>query len=121
MKSIRLICISAICSLLMVVPSFGQSAQHYQVAVIVAVKPHQSLRDDASGITRYEVSLKVGDSVYVVLYTPQFGIDTVKYAEGRNLLVVVSEKTISYNDLLGQSFEVPIISRKPTTDTAQTK
>ena len=66
-----------------------------------------------------DVSLEIGDTIYVVLYTPQLGIGTVKYAKGRNLLVVVGEKTISYNDLLGQSFEVPIISRKPATDTAQ--
>jgi hypothetical protein len=108
MKLLRVICIS-----LMAASSFGQSAQHYQVAVIVSVKPHQASADNNSGANRYDVSLKVDDTIYVVLYTPQFGIGTIKYAEGRNLLVVVGEKTICYNDLLGQSFEVPIISRMP--------
>jgi hypothetical protein len=116
MKLVRLLCIS-----LMVVSSFGQSTQHYQVAVIVDVKPHQTAADKDSGPTKYDVSLEVGDTIYVVLYTPQLGIGTIKYAEGRNLLVVVGDKTISYNDLLGQSFEVPIISRKPATDAAQPK
>lgn len=105
----------------MVASSFGQSAQHYQVAVVVGVKPHKTSADKDSGPTKYDVSLEIGDTIYVVLYTPPLGIGTVKYAEGRNLLVVVGDKTISYNDLLGQSFEVPIISRKPATDTAQPK
>jgi hypothetical protein len=112
-KLLRVICIS-----LIALASYGQSAQHYQVAVIAGVKPHQAAADDTSGITRYDVSLKVGDTLYVVLYTPPLGITTVKYAEGINILVVVGDKTISYNDLLGQTFEVPIISRKPTADAA---
>lgn len=103
------------------VSSFGQAATEYQVAVIVGVKPHPARPDNASSPNRYEVSLKFGDTIYEVLYTPQFGIRTIKYAERRNLLVVVGEKTISYNDLLGQSFEVPIIRRKPAADAAQSR
>ena len=108
MKLLRIICIS-----LVVFSSFGQPAKNYQVAVIVGVKTHQANTDQASDVTRYEVSLKVAGTVYVVLYTPPYGVGTVKYAEGRNLLVSVGEKTISYNDLLGQSFEAPIISSHP--------
>ena len=107
---------------LMVAPSFGQSPRRYQVAVIVGVKPHQAEpKDDSSGVTSYEVSLKVDDTIYVVLYTPPLGITTVEYAEGRNLLVKVGEKTISYNDLLGQTFEEPILSRKPAGDVSKAK
>ena len=112
---------SVICLFLIVASSFGQSPRHYQVAVIVGVKPHQAEPNDSSGVTSYEVSLKVDNTVYVVLYTPPLGITTVKYAQGHNLLVAVGEKTISYNDLLGQTFEVPIISRKPAAETAQGK
>jgi hypothetical protein len=58
----------------------------------------------------------VGDTVYVVLYTDSLGTNTVKYAAGRELLVLVGEKTIRYNNILGQSLEVPIVSRKGATD-----
>lgn len=116
MKLLRIACLS-----LMVLPSFAQPAQNYQVAVIVGVKPHPAAADDPSGVTRYDVSLKVAGTVYVVVYMPPFDVGTVKYAEGRNLLVLVGEKTISYNDLLGQSFEVPIISRNPAADSAPPK
>ena len=106
---------------LMVAPSFGQSPRHYQVAIIVGVKPHQAEANDSSGVMSYEVSLKVDDTIYVVLYTPPLGITTVNYAEGLNLLVQVGEKTISYNDLLGQTFEEPILSRKPVGDVPKAK
>ncbi|HTD55894.1 MAG TPA: hypothetical protein VK670_10970 [Silvibacterium sp.] len=111
MKLMRLVGIS-----LVVLSSFGQPAQSYQVAVITGIKPHPATADDTSAVTRYDVSLRVEGTIYVVLYTPPIDTGTVKYAEGRNLLVRVGEKTISYNDLLGQSFEVPIISRSPAPD-----
>ena len=116
MKLLRVICVS-----LIALSSFGQSAKNYQVGVIVGVKPHTATADETSGVSRYDVSLKVGGTVYVVLYTPPLGVGTVKYAEGRSLLVAVGEKTISYNDLLGQAYEFPIISRKPAADTAPQK
>jgi hypothetical protein len=41
------------------------------------------------------------------------GEQTVKYAAGRDLLVLVGKNTITYNDILGQSFAVPIESQRP--------
>jgi hypothetical protein len=101
--------------------AFGQSATKYQVATITAVKPHQSAGDTRSDATSYDVSLRVGDTVYVVLYTPPLGMSTVNYAGGRELLVLVGKKTITYNDILAQSLEVPIVSRKPASGTKQSK
>ena len=40
-------------------------------------------------------------------------MNTVKYSVGRDLLVLVGKETVTYNDLLGRSFEVPIISQRP--------
>jgi len=53
------------------------------------------------------VSVKVGNTGYVVLYTPPLGEETVKYAGGRDLLVLVGKSTIRYNDMLGQSHDLP--------------
>lgn len=65
--------------------------------------------DDAS----YDLSLKVADVIYTVLYTRRHGEETVKYVSGRDLVVLVGETTIQYTDILGQSHELPIDSRKP--------
>jgi len=45
----------------------------------------------------------------------------VKYAAGRELLVLVGEKTITYNDILGQSRDVAILRRKSAVQTKQPK
>ena len=97
---------------------FGQSSLNYQPATITAVKPHHPVW---SSFDNYEVSLKVNETVYVVLYKPPVTIDSVKYETGRQLLVLVGEKTITYNDILGQSFEVPIVRRMPSVETNQPK
>ena len=112
-------CVIWIC--LIALSAFGQSSEKYQLATITAVKPHQAQGDSGTEIVSYDVSVKVGDTIYQVLYTPPLGASTVKYAAGRNLLVLVGEKTIRYNDIVGQSMEVPIVSRKPSLEAKQAK
>lgn len=68
-----------------------------------------------SDAVRYDVSVKVADTIYLVLYTDSLGTSTVKYAAGRQLLVHVDKDTRTYNDILGRSQRVPIISQKPVT------
>ena len=109
------------CISLTMVSAFGQSASRYQVGTITEVKTHQTAGSGASNTTSYDVSLKVGDTIYMVLYTPPLGQETVKYAAGRELLVLVGKGTIRYNDILGQSFEVPIESQKPAAQPQQAK
>ena len=111
--------VSLLCILLTVFPAFGQSTSKYQVGTITEVKVHQTAGSGASEAASYDVSVKVGDTIYVVLYTPPLGEETVKYSAGRDLLV--GKRTIRYNDILGQSFEVPIESQKPAAKPKQSK
>jgi hypothetical protein len=109
---LRVVGIFCIC--LTALTAFAQSASKWQVGTITEVKIHQPAEKvGASDATSYDVSLKVGDTVYVVLYTPPLRVETVKYAAGRDLLVLVGKSTIRYNDMLGQSFEAPIESQRP--------
>jgi hypothetical protein len=77
-------------------------------------------KDSPSDVVKYDVSVKVGETIYLVLYTPP-AVDptSVKYAAGRELLVLVGEKTITYNDILGQSWEVPIVSQRSVSKEAK--
>jgi|SRR5579864_3872911 hypothetical protein len=109
------------CISLTMFSAFGQSTSKYQVGTITQVKIHQAAGSDASDAVSYDVSVKVGDTIYVVLYTPPLGEETVKYAAGRDLLVLVGKRTIRYNDILGQSFEVPIESQRPAAKPDQSK
>ena len=115
----RLVGLFLIC--LTMFPAFGQSTSKYQVGTITEVKAHQAAGSAASDVASYDVSIKVGDTIYVVLYTPALGEGTVKYAAGRDLLVLMGKNTITYNDILGRSFAVPIQSQKPAANLKQSK
>ena len=59
------------CILLTGFPAFCQSASKWQVGTITEVRIHQTTaKVGASDASSYDVSLKVGDTIYVVLYTP---------------------------------------------------
>ena len=90
------------------------SASKYQVGTITAAQCHQAADADAR-ITSCEVSVRVGNTAYGVLYAAPVGMDNVRYETGRELLVLVGEDTITYNDMLGNSFQVPILSRAAVT------
>jgi hypothetical protein len=110
-----------ICIFLTTYPAFCQSPSKYQVGTITDVKVHQAAGSSASAIASYDVSVKVGDTIFVVLYTPALGEETVKYATGRDLLVLVGKNTVTYNDILGRSFAVPIESQKTAANLKQSK
>jgi hypothetical protein len=101
------------CISLTTLPAFCQPTSKYQVGTIIEVKVHQTAGSGASNAASYDVSVKVGDTIYVVLCTPPLGEETVKYAAGRDLLVLVGKNKVTYNDILGRSYEVPIESQKP--------
>ena len=106
---------------LLTLAAFGESTSKYQVALITEVKARQAAGDSASDATSYDVSVKVGDTIYVVLYTPALGELPPKYETGRELLVLVGKKAITYNDMLGQSLQVPIESQRPVTEPKHSK
>jgi hypothetical protein len=116
---LRLVGLFLICSTMF--PAFGQSTSKYQVGTITEVRAHQAAGSGTLDVANYDVSVKVGDTIYVVLYTPPLGEITVKYAAGRDLLVLVGKNKITYNDILGQSYDVPIETQKPAAKPKQSK
>lgn len=109
------------CISLTMFSAFGQSTSKYQVGTITAVRTHQDASGSKKDAPSYDVSVKVGDTIYVVLYTPPLAEETVKYAAGRDLLVLVGNSTITYNDILGRSYEVPIESQEPAAKPKESK
>lgn len=102
------------CMCLCAVFAFSQSAAKtkYRIATVLAVAPHGSNGSADSSTPSYDVSVRVGNTVYVVLYTPPLGMQDVNYAAGAEVVVLVGEKTITYNDISGNSIDVPILRRK---------
>jgi hypothetical protein len=90
-------------------PLLCQISPQPQVGTITGVKVHQQeVEQHASDTTQYDLSLNVGGTRYVVLYTPTAGSNTVEYTIGQNVLVLIGSKTITFTQL-GATFEVPIL------------
>jgi hypothetical protein len=97
-----------------VLPALGQSpTPKYQPGTITAVKTHEDKAAGSPSAVRYDISVRVENTVYVILYTPPPGAYGAQYTQGMNLLVLVGDKTITFNDVAGRSLEAPILSRTP--------
>ena len=94
----------------------GKTAE-YQMATITAVEPQFAPPDGGQTIVAsYDVSLKVGGVIYVVLYAPPLGsVDTIRYGVGGEVRVLVGAKVIIFNDDFGNSLEAPILSKTTAT------
>ena len=99
-----LICVASL-SALVQTPS-----SNYQRGTITAVTAHQN--DPGSDVARYDVSVQVGNTVYVVLFTPPSGSNTVEYSTGIDMLVLVGNDTLTFNSTLSGKTEVPILRRE---------
>jgi hypothetical protein len=106
---------------LLTLSALCQSASKWEIATITEVKPHPAAGEDASDPITYDVSVKVGGTIYLVRYTTPAGELAPKYASGREMLVLVGKNTITYNDMLGRSLQVPIESQRPAVEPKQSK
>ena len=112
----RKVCVALLCTAVAYVAGQAASSK-YQPGTIMAVKTHADSNSAESPTTRYDISLRVGNTIYVVLYNPPPpGTYGVQYMAGEELLVLVGSKTITYNDILGNSRKVPILSRKAVSE-----
>ena len=75
--------------------AIGQTSQpDYQRGTITAVTAHQNTSGESSrDVVRYDVSVKVGNTNYVVLFTPPNGSNTVEYSAGTDMLFLVGANT----------------------------
>jgi hypothetical protein len=116
---LRLIAIATLCCVTL--PALCQSTSKYEVATITEVKPHQSAAEPTADATSFDVSVRVGDTIYVVLYATPWGEVPPKYVAGCEMLVLVGKNQITYNDMLGRSLQVPIETQRPATETKASK
>ena len=100
--------------LVLIVTAIGQTpVSKFQPGTVVSVTRHQDLPGEPQSDTaRYDVSVKVSATTYVVLYTPPNGANGVEYSAGRGILVMVGRDTLTFNSKLSGTTEVPILRRE---------
>lgn len=100
-------CLGLVLVLIAMLSAFPQSSSStYQPGTIVGVTSHQNAPGETD-VVRYDVALKVGNILYVVLYTPSTG-SAAQYAVGMDLLVLVENNSIRFSKL-GTTAEAPIV------------
>jgi hypothetical protein len=96
------------------IPAISQSSgsSKYWPGTIMAVTPHRTGPGENASSSIYDVSVKVDNTLYVVLYTQPPGTIDPQYRTGLEVLVSVGRNTMKFNDQLGRSQELPILSRR---------
>ena len=92
---------------------FCQSAPKYQTASILEVVPLQTTANESDSVPVYKITLQTSSTTYVVLYTYSPNTELVRYSTGMQTTVLVEENSIKFNDILGRTYELPIIGRRP--------
>lgn len=94
--------------------SAKSTSAKWQVATIMAAKAYPLPAGDTGPAVRYDVTVRVGNTEYVVQYVPPDGTfkESVEYQLGVDSLVLIGGDIMKYHDSLGNTREVPIISRR---------
>ena len=92
--------------------ALSQTTPKFRPGTIMAVTPHPNSANgqDHDG-PAYDVSVKVGDTLYVVLCAPHNASRTVAYTAGMQLLVAVNKDTLTFNRQ-ETPVDVPILRRE---------
>lgn len=89
--------------------ALSQNSSQYQPGTIMKVVKHPS----ATGQNQqYDVSVKVLNTMYTVLYTPPPGMNSVEYFSGLQILVLVKKDALVFNSRVSGTTEVPILARE---------
>lgn len=103
---IILICICALAS-------FGQTlSAKWQPGTITAVDVHQNAPGEVGDATRYDVSVKIRNVTYVVLYSPRSGDNSVEYYRGLETLFLPGSDTLSFNSKTSGTIKMPILRQE---------
>lgn len=105
--TVVLVCLASIPVL-----SSQEPSPQYERGTIVAVSRHPSDPNAPDDTAKYDVSVKVRDTMYVVLYEPPHGANMVEYAAGMDLLVSVGEDTLTFPSKLTGTTHVPILRKE---------
>lgn len=95
--------------------TIAQDKSMYQAGTVTDVKLHQP----SKGAKSYDVSVKVGNVLYVVMFTPPAGSDAILYKVGMGTTVLVDGKNMKVNDITGKTWIVPILGQKEISTTGK--
>lgn len=88
------------------------SSSKYLPGTIMAVERHEDGSSGDNKAQQYNVSVRIDDNLYEVLYTPRDGTNIVEYSVGHEFLFRVGQNTLTFPEKFGNNTELPIIGTK---------
>jgi hypothetical protein len=90
----------------------AQTKKHWQAGTILEVKPHEGAPPSENAAKEYDVSIKAGKKIYVVLYAQENDQADPEFYVGVTRTVLVDGDTLKINDLQGNTRSAHILSSK---------
>ncbi len=100
-----------LCLFVSLLAAQDKPAPKFEVGTIVAVADH--LPAPEGDVHLYDVSVQVGDKIYLVLYDPHPDSTIATYRLGAQVMVAVGKDTMTFSDLLGRHRAFPILHVEP--------
>lgn len=84
----------------------------WQAGTVLEVKAHDQQPGSDGAAKGYDISVKVGKKIYVALYTAENNEPEPDYYVGMRRTVLIDGDTLKFNDLLGHTHSLRILSSK---------
>ena len=109
--------ILAICALLALtcfaaLRASGEDKKVWQPGTLIQARARQVTSGENEGTKQYDISVQVGSKIYVASHTLKDGEPDLEYYVGMARMVLIEGETLTFNDLLGHSHSLHIISEK---------
>jgi hypothetical protein len=88
----------------------------WQQGIILSVKKHSDQQNTDSNMSSYDISVRAGTTIYLILYTAPRNSSMVEYRVGADILVKDKGGTLMFHDLQGKTHSVRIVRREPITE-----
>lgn len=88
------------------------TSSNYERGTITAVAKHVPPSSTDTAADQYDVTVRISNMEYTVLYTAPSGVNIVEYSPGMDMLFLVGAETLTFNSRLSGTKELPILSRQ---------
>src|SRR5262245_41408844 len=88
----------------------AETDRSWQSGTLIQVKAHEVTSADNVVSKQYEITVQVGNKIYLGSYTAKDGEPELEYYVGMARMVLIDGDTLTFNDLLGRAHSMRITS-----------
>jgi hypothetical protein len=116
LSRIQVVCILVAIMCLGIVTAKGQTKAAWQAGTLIQVKAQDNTSSGNDAAKEYNVTIQVGSKLYVASLALKNGEPDLEYYVGMARMVLIDGDVLTFNDLLGHSHSMRILSSKDTAE-----